>query len=71
MSALADRDTNLQPTSHPAKKHTMAGEENVPQESQQHKQVLEQKDADSDGYVESTEDRLWKLEHGVTERTTC
>lgn len=53
MSALTDRDTNLQSNSHPAstEKQSAAGEENKSQESQQHRQVLEQKIAENNGYV--------------------
>ena len=53
MSALTDRDTNLQSISQPstAEKQTAAGEENKSQESQQHRQVLEQKIAENNGYV--------------------
>lgn len=51
MSALTDRDTNLQPTSHPSisEKQAPAGEENQPQDMQQHKKLLDHKSVDSDG----------------------
>ena len=53
MSTLTDRDINLQPTSNPTntEKAPVAGEENQPQEAQQHKQVLEQKTLENNEYV--------------------
>ena len=55
MSALADRDTNLQPTSHPisSKKENAAGEENRPQDTQHYKQ-LQDKVAKSNRYARVT-----------------
>lgn len=43
MSALTDRDSNIAATSNPQGKQTGMGEENQPQDAQQHRDVLEQK----------------------------
>ena len=53
MTALTTRDTNIQndPPATMTKKHTAAGEENMAQASQQHRQVLEQKIADNNRYA--------------------
>lgn len=52
MSALSARDANAQAMSNPfeTKSKTTAGEENIP-ESQQHKQVLDNKATENAKYV--------------------
>lgn len=51
MSALADRDLNIQPSSNPSTTDKMAveGSENQAQSAQLHKQVLDQKSTEKDG----------------------
>lgn len=53
MSALADRDNNIGPTSNPQDKQAAGGEENKPQESQQQqpKSMLDHKDLGGNEYV--------------------
>lgn len=53
MTALTTRDTNIQndPPATTTEKDTAAGEENMAQASQQHRQVLEQKIADKKRYA--------------------
>ena len=51
MSALADRDSNITPTSNPQERQSAGGEENKPQETQQHRDVLEQKNGGSNECV--------------------
>lgn len=60
MSALSERDLNRSITAQPAneQKSKASGEENKSQDSQemrQHKQVLEQKIAENNGYVVAAE----------------
>ncbi|KAK5121916.1 hypothetical protein LTR85_004488 [Meristemomyces frigidus] len=59
MSALQDRNSNTQATSHPAAEEQMAsGAENEPEEAGQHKQVLDHKDAKQCGTYVSPSDAI-------------